>query len=580
MGSRRILCLLIAVGVASTAMAMRPGRRPGGGGGGIPAMQDQTDMFAAGQRAFEAKQYLSAKELLSRFIDASVGDAKIPAAKKMMNDAWLAAADQLWNASDFEGALTTWAEYSQQYKDEKEGTAAKTLARQKAGDEFTALIKQQKFRAAVDLADDYKAQFPDEPALVDAEVFQSGCIDMMSQAMKNGTDAQTLSELLDQVIADGVKEEKLEVKGISPWAIRLGLANALFQHNELNKAIALATKSAADCPAEFKEKFQKIIAQAMIARAEAYSKFGNLPMLEAALSEMDNAPVGPEGKATQARLTADVKKKIAAVGMAAHVLKMDKPVQGNGKWSDDGAGYTIDGTVTLDHATINVTAGFVLDGGSITIKNGALNIDGSNAQPVIFRNVKIQIEPGGSITANGAIFENCSFKENGFSFSRYATRWKFTECLLVNSNFNGLGGELGLHIADSVIVDSKFPDRILFAPNPGDAARTYRDDGNQVMDDAFIRCKIPPSFAWATQKCFFEDCKVTGNEMWRSTTTLVVKLAVLPDDVSFVDRLRFATTFEVQGIVNYTGGTVADVKAHSLVFFQYVGMGGGDKQQQ
>ena len=55
----------------------------------------------------------------------------------------------------------------------------------------------------------------------------------------------------------------------------------------------------------------------MIARAEAYSKLGNLPMLEQALTDMDDPAVSPAGKTTQTRLIDQVKKKAGAVGNAA-----------------------------------------------------------------------------------------------------------------------------------------------------------------------------------------------------------------------------------------------------------------------
>ena len=103
--------------------------------------------------------------------------------------------------------------------------------------------------------------------------------------------------------------------------------------------------------------------------------------------------------------------------------------------------------------------------------------------------------------AKDAIFEDCTFKMSGQWASRYSSQWTFRNCLLENSNFASLDpAEYGLTIADSVIADCKIPPRFLLNPTPSDGARYYRDEGNQVIGDALIRCELDPSVVWMTQQ--------------------------------------------------------------------------------
>ena len=65
-------------------------------------------------------------------------------------------------------------------------------------------------------------------------------------------------------------------------------------------------------------------------------------------------------------------------------MKIDAPIMTNGKWTDDGAGYAINGSVTLGNAIITVMPRFVVDGGTITVQKAACKLPAPLILPLSF----------------------------------------------------------------------------------------------------------------------------------------------------------------------------------------------------
>jgi hypothetical protein len=274
----------------------------------------------------------------------------------------------------------------------------------------------------------------------------------------------------------------------------------------------------------------------------------------------------------------NILKQKQATPKPTHVLKPLEPLEGEAAWMDDGSGCEIDGTVNLGGkdrkpATITVTPGFVLNGGEIFINGGSkLVLQGSPQEPVIFRGVHVAADLGGSMTAQNVLFEGCTFSKGGGWFIHYSSKWDLEDCLLVHTQFSGLSGtDYGIRIVGCIMSDCAVPQRMLCTTPPDNAAATYRDRYNQVMEDSFIHCHIAPSFVWATQRCYFERCDLGDREAWHSLTPLQIQLAVPEAEMDFADVLNAHTTNDFASPVMYTAMSVERLTTRAMPAAKFVG---------
>lgn len=194
----------------------------------------------------------------------------------------------------------------------------------------------------------------------------------------------------------------------------------------------------------------------------------------------------------------------------------------------------------------------MLEGSTLHSEEGAIKLEGQPTRPVIFRGVHVALDLGGGLEAKHAVFEDCTFSKTGGWFAYYSSYWTFDDCLLVQSNFSGLTGvDYGIQIRGCALLECKFPSRYLCGEPPGDSAAAYRDGWNAVEENGFQRCEMPPSFVWTTKRCSFTQCKVTGSEVYRSTTPLQVLMAVPPGSQDFLRDLQVNTLRDHAGAVKY-----------------------------
>lgn len=127
-----------------------------------------------------------------------------------------------------------------------------------------------------------------------------------------------------------------------------------------------------------------------------------------------------------------------------------------------------------------------------------------------FRDVKISADLGGSFEASDSLFQNCRFvKEGGWYVAYFSSKWQFTNCVLVGSfmqHWKIL--DVGMKLEGCTLIDVDLVPLIF----KEDAGKEVSRDWLSIKNCRFINCRVPESFALATQGCVFEKCSFGGAE--------------------------------------------------------------------
>lgn len=199
-------------------------------------------------------------------------------------------------------------------------------------------------------------------------------------------------------------------------------------------------------------------------------------------------------------------------------------------------GQTLTGTVTVPHkvlpyaitgtmkigdegATITVGAGTEIRGGTLDLGGkGHLIAKGQTGRPVVFRHVVFLQDLGGLLEADGAVFDDCTFKKGGAWFSQYSSKWVFTNCVLFNCRFGGLTEvDYGFQIQHCVLASMDFPEIQHPHKGPFDHVKLLHDQWNTISGCSFVDCAVPPTVCWCAQSSNFFGCKFVPGEAFESS---------------------------------------------------------------
>ena len=248
------------------------------------------------------------------------------------------------------------------------------------------------------------------------------------------------------------------------------------------------------------------------------------------------------------------------------VLKYRRKIAHEETWIDDGRIARIKGTVVIGvhkqknkkedgpAGSVSVGAGSVLEGGKIHVEHGVLKLGGTANQPIIISDIDLSASLIGRLEGTYVVFVNCTFRKGGgWSWARYSSKWIFDRCVFVRSSFHSLGEvAYGIRITNSALIECDLPKRILTVhrqpeDTPADLPKLYRDSWNQIRRCLFVKCKVAPSFVWATDECSFLSCGVTSIDSFKSTHDLKVPLYVPSRDMKFLLHLRKGTRNKFKG---------------------------------
>ena len=534
------------------------------------AEEIQAERFVRAKRAAEHSQFHIARTLMTQFIGASVGDRRRAEAETILKSSFVGEATQLAQAGFPIEASTVWLEYATSLKDGAEAAAARKSAGDVLHRGFEAAVKARDFDQALDVAQAYVHSFPDDAPLCTPERANEMRVERLIAGGAKRLMADEMEDDLEDAVEHGVTDAALLAKGVNGGVIRQAYARWLIDKGQLTRAIDLAGKWAVttEAPAE-RTKYEVIERKALLDRADACVGFGNADMAEYAVNA---AAANPATASADVLKVTALKRKLATikagVGHEEHVLKFDTPPTGAGTWQGDGGTYSIEGKIDFNKARIAVAPGFVLNGGSIFVGGGStLELHGTAERPVIFRKVHLSADLNGAVKAQFAIFEDCTFAKGGAWFAYYNSKWIFSDCLVIRSNWKGLSGmDYGLQVTGCVFDQCNLPARHVGDDKVEDKARKYRDNWNQVDHNFFDHCEIEPSFAWCTNQCAFASCSVTGWDTYRSVNELRVNLAVPSSTDRFMELLQQRTQNEAQGVVRYVkmGGAAASPASRKL----------------
>jgi hypothetical protein len=269
------------------------------------------------------------------------------------------------------------------------------------------------------------------------------------------------------------------------------------------------------------------------------------------------------------RLTEFRQTAWAKVGLKRTPMPTADPIRGDVAWpAVAGGAYTVDGELMVgwndgNHGkrfpstkgTVRAAAGVVLDGGTVAVTNGLLDLQGEPDKPIYVRNVKFVVELGGTLKARHAVFENCSFAKGGAWWAVYSAKFDLADCLLMQCKFAGLNiVDYGLRVVRCTFVDAKFGDRQNKPGKTSDSGGNARAEWSRVADDDLYNCEFSASAAWMLQRCNLYGCRVLADPAtFQSPADLSVELGLSRDDREKVlGDLNARTTSAAAGRVVYS----------------------------
>jgi hypothetical protein len=539
------LTLLLCCAVAQAQVILKPPPPP--------------DTCQQGLTAFSMKHYRSAVRSLETFLTSSAGDPRADKAAKTLHDARIALVKECMQsgrageAAEVSLALAQDAEKFKESSDTYTKGAVQLLT--------NAIADAQKKRAPdkiLELHAVWTRLFSDKPSPVTDDQLAAARIDLLLACSNDKFNQLTLPDVIQRVYPDGSAPLDEITKKNRGTPLNALYFKALADVGWAGRYIAEYQRLEADSPVRADKNFADQTERMFLRRAEAFFQQGNVPETRKAIAEARPETHSSAGqsalKTMESRLPPDVGDALGGKPAAPTLrdISFPQPLKGKSTWADKGEGIGEAKDVILDDgAEVTVAAGTVLNGGKITLKAAKLRLAGEPARPVTFRNVTIQIEPGGEFEAQDAILENCTFskvtpKANGV-LMLYASKWSFNECILYRSTFRSLSrASYGLHLANSAIIECDLPHRYT---SQEDLASAYSGSWEVVQNCLFLRCHTAVSILWVSKNCNFVACSIALHD-YVSFTGITVPL-YMPDADPLISSLPGQMVEPSTGLVGY-----------------------------
>lgn len=314
--------------------------------------------------------------------------------------------------------------------------------------------------------------------------------------------------------------------------------------------------------------FQARAAHLLMSRAEACISFGSVPLAEAALSDLESATDLPVDPAVISQLKGKV-RALAAVASSGGTLE-ESTVSSDVVWKRRGGGTSLVGVVQIGNsdrnhggnwlaANVTVEPGFVLNGGTIRVSGGSHSFKGTAEKPCILRDLKIECEYTGTVSAEYTIFEDCTLAKGGSYHwnDGYSSKWALQDCLLFRSSFADLSRmDYGIKVLRCDLYRSKLSGRdwgyLKTETINDDGAQRSRGDWSRVDECNLYNCDLSVSSVWMVQKCNLFGCRVVDPATFLSKTNLQVELGLRPPEKSLLDDLSAKTSDGGSGRVSYS----------------------------
>lgn len=180
--------------------------------------------------------------------------------------------------------------------------------------------------------------------------------------------------------------------------------------------------------------------------------------------------------------------------------------------------YPADG---VSDGTITIGPGVLVQDGTIDLRrSGKLVVKGSPVEPAVLRKVCVVQDLSASMTAENAVFDQCTFtKGGGWYVTSYSSQWTLEKCFLYQCRLPWLSEQdFGLRFRNCTFVSMQFPEFRANRPNPGDFdhMQKLRKDWRIMEDLNFINCQIPPTIFWCSVRSNFFRCHFVPGEAFES----------------------------------------------------------------
>lgn len=165
--------------------------------------------------------------------------------------------------------------------------------------------------------------------------------------------------------------------------------------------------------------------------------------------------------------------------------------------------------------------------------NGSISAKGTLVNKIYFNKIRVTQDLGGSLVAEHAIFDECSFGKEGGWFSFYSTRWTFSDCVFYNCSIDRLNAvDYGFKFERCVFVSTNLPEIIYPHPDlnkkgPNDKVEKFdhvkvlSNEWCTINNCTFISSRISPTVAWASKQCGFVRCEFLPGETFESPKDVV-----------------------------------------------------------
>ncbi|MEJ6573237.1 MAG: hypothetical protein QNL39_14745 [Akkermansiaceae bacterium] len=527
---------------------------------------ENEELFSEAKEQIRLRKYENAIHVLGEVLHksgASLGDDTVTASKKLYVDTVIVMAENLARKDLTLESAELLILHSNLPILSDQGTLLKERAGTVFNDALRSATKKSESQRIVELTKSWAGLFPDKEALVtEAELMQHR-INAVAQTSKTGNPRVAFLEYRN-LRKEGVSEGILRKSGLSEGSLTLRYAKALYKREWYRQSASLLREQlrSGTLSGDEKSEAERIEEQSLLNHAAACMKFGNLKMCREAYDVYmsGDRPARERIRAQNMKLAVD---RIGTAGEPKELKFPDKFVEGKGVWKDAGHGYFISSSVQTGNcaksrggewktADIEVAAGTVIEGGTLRASHGKLAFLGTAKKPIVLRNVHLECDYTAAVHATNTLFVDCTFKKTGSWHwnNGFSSKWIFTDCMLVKSNFVGLTrGDYGIRWHQTIFFRCKLPQRNLNSKADRDATGEYHGHWNTITDCLFMECELPPSMVWGCVLTRLIDNEVAGTSDFYSAKPLKVGMSATPPE--FVRTLKTATLNKGHGSVEY-----------------------------
>jgi len=531
------------------------------------ALLAQADPLDSAKGAVRKKDYPAAINLLVGYLNANaatVGHPKVEEAKRILlqvtrtHSAALHRAGKPMEAAQVlldAAAVAAVREHSSALQDE-----ARTLLH----GAYEAAASSKSAASALAIADAFAMYFPEDPPLITPRQRLRLELENLG-AEKNARPAYVLREAR-RLKQAGVTDEQLQAAGIIESELVARYAEELAARGWALQAASFAQAEllTVEPSSTIYERLAKVAEQALASHVDACLQLGNARMVADAVAlylDPTNTAADPTRRtryeAAAQRATEKLEpKKLEFSG---------KFVEGTGTWMDDGSGFEINGVIQLGNgknnrggewkeAKVFIQPGTMIEGGTLRVSHGRLEIQGTAARPVILKDITFECEYTATIAASYAVFIDCKFRKAGnwFFNNGFSSKWQLTDCMLVRSNFANLKKvDYGIKFQRCTFVQCDLPDRSMTDDATRDNSSLFRHGWNTIANCQFYDSTLHPSLLWANGQSAFIDCRFGGESTYASTQPLRVQLFTVADNSGFAAEAVARTVAKGAGNVEY-----------------------------